>query len=454
MRLRTDRTLLIWLLSLVFVFSLGLGACSSPDEETAEGESTEEVAEGESEGDAEAEADADAEAEDEEDEEDDDRPERRERAVAVTATLAQRASLVVPVIAEGVVRARHTAEIKFELAGRLLEVHVQEGQRVRKGQRLATLDDREYVLASEEARANTLDALGKLAVEEQDLGRTSPEEQQKLMDQVAELEAMERRGEITREERRAREMDLGVTAVRNGAFRRELLEVRSGLAASRAAQQRADLNLERTVLRAPFSGVVSGLTLNAGERVQVGETLCTVVDDVDVEADIGVLESDLRALELGRPALVYIPALDLTVPATVDVISPSIDSASRTCQVLVRLRSEDGKIKPGMFVRTSIAGEVHADKLVVPREAILTRDGRPLIFRVEDGRAKWVYVELGLRNDHVVEIARVVQGGPVDDGTPGVVDNHLTLTHDAKVNVRRTEPLVDPWAEFDLGMNP
>jgi hypothetical protein len=42
----------------------------------------------------------------------------------------------------------------------------------------------------------------------------------------------------------------------------------------------------------------------------------------------------------------------------------------------------------------------------------------------------------------------------VEAGTPVVVDNHLTLTHDAKVKVRRTEPLVDPWAEFDLGINP
>lgn len=445
MLLRSDRPFLIWVLSLILVFSFGIGACSSP-EEGEEGESTEEVAEGE-------EAGGDA-ATGEQAEEEEERPQRRERSVSVTATLAEQTSLVVPVIAEGVVRARHSAEIKFELAGRIRQVHVQEGQQVRRGQRLATLDDREYVVASEEARANTLDALGKLAVEEQDFGEADAGEQQELLDQIAELDAMERRGEITREERRAREMDLGVSAVREGAFRRELLEVRSGLAASRAAQQRADLNLERTVLRAPFSGVVSGLTLNAGERVQVGETLCTVVDDVDVEADIGVLESDLKALELGRPALVYIPALDRTVSAAVDVISPSIDPASRTCQVLVRLRSDDGKIKPGMFVRTSIAGEVHTDRLVVPREAILTRDGRPLLFRVEDDRAKWVYVEIGLRNDQLVEIAKVLQGGPVEAGTPVVVDNHLTLTHDAKVKVRRTEPLVDPWAEFDLGINP
>jgi multidrug efflux pump subunit AcrA (membrane-fusion protein) len=169
-----------------------------------------------------------------------------------------------------------------------------------------------------------------------------------------------------------------------------------------------------------------------------------------VEAEIGVLESDLKVLEPGRPAMVTIPALDRTFQATVDVISPAIDPDSRTCQILMRLRSEDGKIKPGMFVRASIAGEIHADKLLVPREAILSRDGRPLLFRVEGDRAKWVYVELGLRNDNAVEITRVVQGGPLDAGTPIVVDNHLTLTHDAKVKVRSTTELEDPWASYAL----
>lgn len=441
MLLRSNRPILIWTFSLLL--ALGLLGCSSSDKESTNETGTKEVA------DAAAGDEKPADAAGSAEEEDDDKSGRTERSVAVTTTLAERTSLVVPVIAEGVVRARNSAEIKFELSGRIAKVLVQEGQRVRGGQILARLDDREYVVASEEARANTLDALGKLAVEEKDPGKPS-QGAEEFRKQLEELDGMERRGEITREEHREREMDLGIAAVREGAFRRELLEVRSGLAASRAAEQRADLNLERTVLRAPFNGVVSGLTLDGGERVQVGEPLLTVVDDVDVEADIGVLESDLKALELGRPALVYIPALDRTITATVDVISPSIDAASRTCQVLVRLHSDDGKVKPGMFVRTSIAGEVYHDKLVVPRAAILTRDGRPLLFRVEDGRAKWVYVELGLRNDHVVEIARVVQGGPVEAGTPVVVDNHLTLTHDAKVTVRNTEPLVDPWAEFDF----
>jgi hypothetical protein len=92
---------------------------------------------------------------------------------------------------------------------------------------------------------------------------------------------------------------------------------------------------------------------------------------------------------------------------------------------------------------------VHPDTRLVPREAILTRDGRPMLFRIEDNRAKWVYVELGKRNDHVVEIERVLQGGPLDDGTLVIVENHLTLTHDALVKVRKTRPINDPWVTSD-----
>jgi RND family efflux transporter MFP subunit len=394
-----------------------------------------------SEGDGSAAADTTAAAAEDEEES----PRRRERAVTVTASPAESVDLVVPVVAEGAVRARHAAEIKFELAGRITRVLVEEGDRVRRGQRLATLDDREYQVALEEARSNRLQALGQIAVEEQGIGSTT-EARGELDEQLAELDRLQRQGKITQEERRTREIELGVEAVKEGAYRRELLEVRSGLASARAAEQRAELNLERTVLRAPFDGVVRGLELAQGERVQVGQTLCRVIDDVDLEAEVGVLEADLKGLDEGRPVLVTIPALDETVPAQVDVISPEIDPESRTCSVLVRLRSEDGRIKPGMFVRASIAGSIHPNSLVVPSEAILTRDGRPLVFRVEDDRAKWVYVELGRRNDYAVEIARVVQGGAIEPGSLVVVDNHLTLTHDAKIRVRSTIELEDPWA--------
>lgn len=384
---------------------------------------------------------------------------RKERSTTVSTARVVRRDLVLPVLAEGSVRARHTSEIKFERAGRIVKVWVREGQRVRKGQKLVSLDDRELRLAHEEAMTRYLQALGQLAVEE-DGYQEGERAQRVLHDQRAELAELEEAGKITREERLDRELELGMTAVRHGAYRRELLEVRSGLAAARTDAARLDIELERTVLLAPFTGVVSGLELDEGEHVQVGQTACRLIDDVNLEAAVGVLESDLPAVKVGEKALLEVPALQKSssaaeegvgprIPLRVDVIDPEVAPGSRTCQVLLRLSGSDHGVKPGMFVRAAIAGQIFPDRLLVPREAIVTRDGRPVVFKVEDHRALWVYVKLGQQNERWVEIERVNQGGPLDPGTEVIVDNHLTMTHNALVKVKKTIDVPDPWAVDD-----
>lgn len=379
----------------------------------------------------------------------------KERSTTVSTARVVRRDLVLPVLAEGSVRARHTSEIKFERAGRIVKVWVREGQRVRKGQKLVSLDDRELRLAHEEAMTRYLQALGQLAVEE-DGYQEGERAERVLHDQRAELAELEEAGKITREERLDRELQLGMTAVRHGAYRRELLEVRSGLAAARADAARLDIELERTVLLAPFSGVVSGLELDEGEHVQVGQAAFRLIDDVNLEAAVGVLESDLPVVAVGKKALLEVPALEKSssapegevprIPLQVDVIDPEVAAGSRTCQVLLRLSGSDHGVKPGMFVRAAIAGQIFPDRLLVPQEAIVTRDGRPVVFKVEDGRALWVYVKLGQQNERWVEIERVNQGGPLDPGTEVIVTNHLTMTHNAKVKVKETIDIPDPWA--------
>jgi RND family efflux transporter MFP subunit len=375
---------------------------------------------------------------------------RREASTTVSTALVVRRDLVLPVKAEGKIRARHTSEIRFERAGRINQIYVQEGQRVRKGQVLVKLDDRELRLSLEEATSRYLQGLGQLAVEEDEY-RQSKDSERTLDRQRAELQKLERAGEITREERLDRELELGMAAVRDGAYRRELLEVRSGVAAARADAARLKIELERTEVRAPFAGVISGLELDQGENIQVGQAVCRLVDDVNVEAAVGVLESDLSVVSVGKPALLEVPALGQSIPLRVDVVDPEVAADSRTCRVLLRLRSDEHRVKPGMFVRAWIAGEVLADRLLVPRQAIVTRDGRPVLFKVQDDRALWVYVQLGRQNDQLVEIARVDQGGPLDPGTQIIVSNHLTMTHEAKIKVKETIEVPDLWGASEKG---
>lgn len=368
----------------------------------------------------------------------------REKTTTVNAAKVVKGDLVIPVVAEGAIRARHTAEIQADIAGIVEKIPVVEGQTVRKGQLIAKLDDREYQVALEEARSKYLEALGKLAADEEKLD--SPQATDWLHEQIAELDRLEKERTITHNERRERELALEVEAVKRGAYRNDLVKVRSGLAAAKADQQRAELNLEETEIRAPFSGVVSNLTLTAGERVNANQVICNLVDNLNLEAAVSVLESDLVGLETGREAILQIPAVQETLRVHVDVMSPEIDEESRTCELLMRFESEQGRIRPGMFARAQIAGEIYPDRILVPREAVLMRDNRPLLFKVVDGRAEWVYITPGLSNDRLVEVARVLQGGPLDPGTPVVVSDHLTLTHKAKVKIRKMQPVVFAFA--------
>ncbi len=368
----------------------------------------------------------------------------REQTASVNAARVARGELVVPVVAEGTLRARRSTQVRVEVAGRIDRLAVEEGQTVRKGDALVVLDGREYRIAMEEARARYLKALGVIAVEEDSvIGSSDPEAFER---EIAALDKLESDGKLSREERRAREIELGVRALREGTYRRELVEARSGLSQARADEERARLNLDRATVRAPFSGVVAELELTEGQLLGLREVVCTLVDNVDLEAELGVLESDVGGLAVGRPTLLMVPALGETLRVKVDVINPNIDSQSRTCRVLSRVRNADGHLQPGMFVRAAIAGRIYADKLLVPKEAILTRDGRPLLFKVENDQAKWVYVQIGLQNDQLVEIESVLQGGPLDEGTLVIVSDHLTLSHDAKVKIKRVVDMTVAWS--------
>lgn len=437
------------LITVVLTLALAWSAGCGSNESAAEGGDSSAVAAAEGTMESDGEnfgADAEAEEDDGEEEEKKEKK-RREKSTTVQASTAFTGDLVQPVIAEGTIRARHTTEIRTEIAGKLIRVAAKEGQSVRRGQLIAKIDDREYVVAEAEARARYLQALSLLAIEEDDF--EVQELAQEMRDEFNNLEEMERLGKITRAERMAREVELDIQALKEGKFRIEIAAARSGVSEARASLERARLNLERSEIRAPFAGIITGLTLTAGEHVITNQTVCSLVDNVNLEAEVGVLEADLGYVSVGKPTLLAVPALDETLHVEVDVVSPQFDRESRTCEVLIRVTNPEGNLRPGMFVRAIIAGRTFPNRMLVPREAILTRDGRPLLFKVEGDRAKWLYVELGEANDNLVEIKKVIQGGSLQPGDKVVVSDHLTLAHDAKIRVKKTLATSDPWITFN-----
>lgn len=369
-----------------------------------------------------------------------------EREVRVSVAEVRRGDLVIPIYADGAIRTPRSVQVRTKIPGELIDVRVRDGDRVNAGQLLARLDRREWEIALSEARQRHMQALAQMAAE--------ADEDSFVVDERAlaayrlsreRLDSALNSGRLARQAHQDSLLRLELAALAAGAFRGEMYAQRTGLTEARLAEERARLNLENTEIRAPFAGVVHGLAVVKGEILSTGATLCSLFDNQNLEAAVNVLEADLGNLSVGRPVLLAIPATGDTLRARVDVLSPRLDDASRTCEALVRFPNPQGRFRPGMFVRAEIAGWVYPDLMLVPQAALLVRDDRPLVFKVAQGRAQWLYVDIGRRNDRWVEITGVASGGSLSPGEQVVVSNHLTLAHEAKLEIGDVVAPHDRW---------
>lgn len=326
-------------------------------------------------------------------------------AVSVEGAVVRRDTLVLWVTAEGKTAARRAATVSAEVRGPVEAVPVEEGERVERGELLVRLDSTEYHLEVQEARA----ALEKARA-------------------------------------RFRSMTLFDGELADDSLRRERRErarVRSGLAEARVRLKKPGRRLAATRVRAPFPGRMAGLAVSPGDRVRTGDSLLAVLDLTRVRVDVRVLETELPAVAVGRRVRARITALpDRTFEGRVVSLNPQVHAASNTARVTVSLENPRARVVPGMHASVRIAGRLHANRILVPREAIVERDRREVVFVFEPsgsdpavGRAKWRYVSTGLENDRHVEIVPGEQTEMVAPGEVVLTAGHTTLAHDARVRL-------------------
>ena len=327
-------------------------------------------------------------------------------AVPVEVDTVRRGTLELRVSATGQTEASSRATVAAREAGRISDLLVAESDRVGGGQVVARLDAREALLAVRQAEAG-----------------------------LAEAGA------------RYREMTLFDDRIEDPAVRQERAKAaraRSGLARAETAVSRARLDLGDTALTAPFSGRIANVLVGRGEVVGAGEDLLTVVDLAPILVEVQVVESELRWLREGGGAQVRLPALPDTVfRGRIRAVNPVVDPATRAARVTVVLANPEGRILPGMFAQVSLEGRSFEDRVLVPEEAIVERDGRTLVFVFEpipegpagEGSARWIYVTSGLSNDRYVEL---VEGEGTEVPEPGalvITAGNYTLIHDARVRI-------------------
>lgn len=324
-------------------------------------------------------------------------------AIPVQGSPVRLGELVMSVNAAGQAEAWQKNVLVAQVNGRIVGLPVREGDGVGAGQGVVALDGAEYQLAVEEAQAALRDAEGKFR-------------EATLFDDQIE--------------------DAGVRRDRQAASR-----TRSGMETAEVRLRRARLDLSRTRLASPFAGRIASLKVVPGQWVRQGDELMTVVDLDPIRVEVQVLESEIAHLTPGRTADVSFAAFpDERFAGRIQTLNPIVESGTRTARVTVLVPNPGGRILPGMYARVSLEARRYADRVLVPRSAVLERDRRSMLFVYDpagaDGLAKWRYVTTGLQNDSLVEI--VSQGVDTDSVKPGetvLTEGHYTLIHDARVRL-------------------
>jgi len=287
----------------------------------------------------------------------------------VDVALAATDTVTETIRATGEVEAVQAIELRPEVDGRIVEIVVSEGREVTQGSPLFRIDDTE------------------------------------LRAQVARLEA--ERDLAQQDLRRTREL-----LERNASSAADLERAEASARSAAASLEQQQIRLDRTVVRAPFAGVVGQRFVSLGDYV-TSATRLTTLQTVDPQrAAFAVPERYAERLTLGLEVTFKVAALaDRTFTGVVDFVDPRVELPGRTITVKARVPNRDRVLKPGMFIEAALVAETRPNAVVVPEDAVLPVSGADYVWVVADGKATRRTVTLGVRVPGFVEVREGVAAG-------------------------------------------
>ncbi len=285
-------------------------------------------------------------------------------------TVARQETLQVGPALSGTLEADRSAAVRAELGGAIVAINAEPGQAVAQGAVLARIDDSgvrdSYTSALSAAKTAEL----AVALAERNAARTH---------------SLADAGAIADRDREQADWNLS--------------SAQAQLADARARAASAEKQLARTVLRAPFSGVVSERPVNLGDVVQQGTPLFTVVDPAMLKLEGSVPLDGLEGLRPGTPVLFTVTGMgDEPLRGRISRVNPVADPATRQIRVTVNVPNTGRRLAAGLFADGRIA-LAERPGVVVPSGAVDRTGLRPAIVRVKGGRVERVEVTLGLLDE-------------------------------------------------------
>jgi HlyD family secretion protein len=309
----------------------------------------------------------------------------------------------------GYVVAQRKAAISSKATGRLEWLGVAEGSRVKAGDIIARIDARDVVAQGQSAQANVVAARAAL---EQSLA-----EERDAIAQLKRSEDLLAKGFVS------------ASAVDTAKARAEkatagVANARATIGAAEASSRNAQVSVDYTVIRAPFDGVILSKSANVGDLVtpfsNAADSKGAVVSMADMstlEVEADVAESSLSRITVGQPAEILLDALpDTRFRGRISRIVPTVDRAKATVMTKVKFDAIDPRILPEMSAKVSfLSQDITADQqkplVAVAADAIVQRDGHPVVFVVRDEAAIAVPVTPGKKIGDLTAVAGDVKSG-------------------------------------------
>lgn len=192
---------------------------------------------------------------------------------------------------------------------------------------------------------------------------------------------------------------------------RDLQSAQAQVAQAQAALDSAKAQLAEADVVAPFDGVVTQKLLAEGALASAQSPLLVLASRA-VEVAVTVEEGRIGMVQPGMPAVLRVPAYpDEAIPARVASIAPGADSKTHTFVVKVAPSDQDGRLRPGMFAEVKITSREQPKAVLIPKEAVVDRAGKSVVFVVVDGKAALREVKTGLSDDQQVEVTSGVAAG-------------------------------------------
>ena len=343
-----------------------------------------------------------------------------ERTVSVSGTLA----------------AEDQVALSFKVTGRVHELLVDLGSRVRSGQVLARLTPTDFHLRVQQAEAALQQARARLGLSDGsetskiDPNQTALVRSSRAVREEARLtrdrtKTFVERGISSRADLDAAEAALEVA---EGRYQDALEEIRNREAV--LAQRQSELALARqaledTVLRAPIDGAVRERQVTPGEFRSAGTPVLTIVRTDPLRLRLSVPERAVAGLRIGLPVRVRVEGDSATYDGTLLRLGAAIEEGNRTLPVEATVSNRGGALRPGTFAAAEIVVERRDEAIVVPADSIVTFAGVQKVLIVKDGTAREQRVRTGRRSGGWVEIlegakpgdAVILNPGDVVDGT-------------------------------------